>query len=153
MSLLHKIKNGKKNTKLVEFPGSTTKVALVILSSNEITQAKVASDAYILEKKISGDTYMDMAFQQEIIFRALRDKDNLENRLADNIDEIRALEVNELAYLQVQYNLFQQENSPFLSAVTEEQLDILKKTLEIMSLKDLSGESLVALRSFLLSLV
>lgn len=153
MSLLHKIKNGKKSTKLIEFPGSTTKVALVILSSHELTQAKVAADAYVAEKKITGDTYEDMVFQQEILFRALREVDNTENRLADNIDEIRALEVNELAYLQVQYNMFQSENSPFLSAVTEEQFELLKKTLEITKWKDLNGESLVALRSFLQSLV
>jgi hypothetical protein len=153
MSLLHKIKNGKKNVKTIEFPGSTTKVALVILSSNELTEAKVAADAYIAEKKITGDTYVDMAFQQEIVFRALREIGNTDNKLAEDISEIRELEVNELAYLQVQYNLFQSENSPFLSSVTEEQFEALKKTFAIMNWSDLNGESLVALRSFLLSLV
>lgn len=153
MSILHKIKNGRNNKKIVEFPGTDVKVALVVLSSNDLTAAKLAADEYAEKMKITDDTYLDITLQQEILYRAMREVDNIEKRVADSIDDIRELSVNEIAFLMVQYNLFQQETSPFLSSVTEEQFEALKKTLEKMTWKDLNGESLIALRNFLLSIV
>lgn len=153
MNILQKIKNGKNNKKVLDFPGTDTKVALVILTSAELTDAKLSADAYTKELGIEDESYIDIAQQQEIIYRSLRDVNNTENRIADSVADIRELQVNEISFLMVQYNLFQQETSPFLSAVTEEQFDILKKTFETMNLRDLNGESLVALRNFLLSLV
>jgi hypothetical protein len=153
MSILHKIKNGRKNKKIVEFPGTDIKVALVILSSNDLTDAKLSADKYIEEKQLKDETYTDIILQQEILYRAMRDVDDIDKKVAGNIDDIRELQVNEIAFLMVQYNLFQQETSPFLSSVTEEQFEVLKKTFETMKWSDLSGESLLALRNFLLSLV
>lgn len=153
-SILHRIKNGKKNHKLVDFPGTSEKVAIVILSSNETAEAKMAADEYVEKHKIKDETYVDIALQWELMYRALRDKDNLQSKIADSMEEFKELLDNsELAFLQVQYNLFVNEASPFLSQVTEEQFAELKKTFAKMNLSELSGESLVALRNFLMSLV
>jgi hypothetical protein len=53
----------------------------------------------------------------------------------------------------VEYSMLTNENSPFLNAVNEETFEQLKKTLEKMQWSDLNGPSLIALRSFLLTLV
>lgn len=152
-SILQKLKNGKKNYKIINFPGTEEKVALVILSTGEMTEAKIQSDNYIKENNIEDETYQDIILQQHIIYRALRDKDNLENKMADNVDDLaKSLSLQEIQYFMVQYNLFNSENSPFLGALNEEQFEELKKTLEKMSLNDLNGQSLIALRNFLLTL-
>lgn len=154
MSLLEKIKQGKKNYKVIEFPGTEEKVALVILSSSEITEARLKSEEAIKEKGIEDEDYKELAFQQQVVYRALRDKDDREKRVSDNFDEFLQLVDNqEIQYLMVEYSLLTTESSPFIGAVTDEQFDVLKKTLEKMSLKDLNGASRVALRSFLLTLV
>lgn len=153
MSILQKIKNGKNNYKIINFPGTDEKVALVILSSQELTNCKINADRYIEENKITDEDYKDIILQQYIMYNALRDKDNIENKIASSIDEfISLIDNNELAFLQVQYNMFMQDNSPFLNAITEEQFEELKKTLEKIKLSDLNGVSLLALRNFLISL-
>lgn len=153
MSLLDKIKNGKKNYKVINFPGSDEKVALVLLSSEDLTDCKVKSQDYIEQKHINDDTYRDLEHQSQIIYKALRNKDNLDEKVADSIDEIRKLRADEIQYLMIEYNNFQQDVSPLLNAISDEQFEELKKTLGEMKLSDLNGESLLALRNFLLSLV
>ncbi len=153
MSILQKIKSGKKNYKLIEFPGTEEMVAIVILSSQELTDCKLKADEYIESRNIKDEDYKDIILQQYIMYNALRDKDDLNTKLASNIEEFRQLiDNNELAFLQVQYNMFMQDNSPFLSAINEEQFEELKKTLNKTTLKDLNGVSLLALRNFLISL-
>lgn len=153
MSLLQKIKNGKKNYKVVNFPGTDEKVAIVILSSDETTMAKLKAEEYIKDNKIEDEIYQDKALQEYLMYNALRDKDDLNKKIADTIEEFRQLvTVNELAYFMVEYNMLMNETSPLLNALDEETFEELKKTLEKMSWKDLSGESLLALRNFLISL-
>lgn len=154
MSFLQKIKQGKKNHKIVDFPGTEHKVALVILPSNELTSCKLESDKYIEENNIKDEAYQDVILQQSILYRALRDPDNLDNKIADTLADFKStIDNSELAYFMVQYNMLTQEHSPFLAQVSEEQFEALKKTLEKMNLNELNGESLVALRNFLMSLV
>jgi hypothetical protein len=152
MSILQKIKNGKRNYKLVDFPGTNEKVAISILSSAEMTDCKVKSDKYIEELNVKDDDFKDIILQQYVVYNCLRDKDDTNKKLAESIEEIRNLDNVELIYLMSQYNLLVQETSPFLASVTEEQFEMLKKTLEKMNWKDLSGESLLSLRNFLMSL-
>lgn len=154
MSKLSKIKAGKKNYKLVNFPGTEEKVALAILTSLELTEAKTASDREIEEKGIDKeDSYADIIFQKHIIYRALRDKDDISKRLASSLEELEEIMDNqEIGFLMVEYNMMNQEMSPFLSTMTEEHFEELKKTLPKMNWNDLNGQSLVALRNFLVSL-
>ena len=154
MSKLSKIKAGKKNYKLVNFPGTEEKVALAILTSLELTEAKTASDREVLEKGIDkDDAYADIIFQKHITYRALRDKDDISKKLADSLEELEEIMDNqEIGFLMVEYNAMNQEMSPFLSTMTEDHFEELKKTLPKMNWSDLNGQSLVALRNFLLSL-
>jgi len=153
MSLLDKIKNGKKNYKVIQFPNTEEKVAIVLLSSEDFIDAKVKTEQYCNEKGITDDTYIEIEHQIQIVYKALRDKDDISKKLADSIDEIRSLRVDEISYIMTEYNQFQMEVSPLLNAINEEQFEELKKTLGKMSWKDLNGESLLALRNFLMSLV
>lgn len=153
-NILQKIKQGKKNHKIIEFPGTDEKVALVILSSNEIAEARLKADEYIEKFNINDDGYKEIAIQQHIIYRALRDKDNREKQLASNFDEfIKTVDNQEVQYLMVEYSLLTTETSPFVNAVDEQTFEQLKKTLEKMNLSDLNGPSLIALRNFLMTLV
>lgn len=154
MSLLQKMKTGKKNYKSINFPGTEDKVAIVTLSSNQIELCKIRTEAYIKEKKIEDPSYQDMVLQRQMTYEFLRDQDDLTKKLAESFDDLsNSLDSHEIAYFVTEYNLFTQENSPLLNAVNEEQFEALKKTLPTMSWNDLNGESLVALRNFLMSLV
>lgn len=153
MSILHKIKNGKKNHKEVNFPGTEEKVAIVILSSDTTMNCKIKADDFVAKHKIEDDMYKDTVLQQHLAYEFLRDCSNLQNQLATSFDDfIQNIDNVELTYFIFEYNNFIQENSPFLNAVNEEQFELLKKTLVKMTLKDLSGESLLSLRNFLMSL-
>lgn len=154
MNTLQKLKQGKKNYKLVNFPGTEEKVALVILPSNEITDASIKASDYIKEKNIENEDDKNIVEQAYIVYKALRDKDDVKQQLASNFEEFfGTLDSTEIQYLMVEYSLLTQESSPFLNSVDEKTFDALKKTLEKMELSDLNGPSLIALRNFLLTLV
>jgi inorganic pyrophosphatase len=153
MNTLQRLKQGKKNSKLVNFPGTEEKVALVILPSNEITDASIKAEDYIKSKNIEDEDDKSIVHQAQIIYRSLRDKDDLNKHLADSFDEFfSTLDNTEIQYFMVEYSLLTSENSPFLSAVSQESFDELKKTLGKIQLSDLNGPSLIALRNFLLTL-
>lgn len=153
-NILQKIKQGKNNYKIIKFPGTEEKVALVILSSNELMNARLRAEDYIEENKIEQPDLQELVRQQFVIYSALRDKDDRNQKVADSLDEFRELiDVEETQYLMVEYTLLTTESSPFVGAVEEEQFEQLKKTLEKIKLKDLNGMSLVALRNFLMTLV
>lgn len=154
MNTLQRLKQGKKNNKLVNFPGTEEKVALVILPSNEITDASIKASDYIKEKNIENEDDKNIVEQAYIVYKALRDKDDVKQQLASNFEEFfGTLDSTEIQYLMVEYSLLTQESSPFLNSVDEKTFDALKKTLEKMELSDLNGPSLIALRNFLLTLV
>lgn len=154
MNTLQRLKQGKKNHKLVNFPGTEEKVALIILPSIEISDASIKAEDYIKDKGIVDEDDKSIVNQAYIIYKALREKDDLKKPLADSFEEFYGtLDNTEIQYLMVEYSLLTNENSPFLNAVNEETFEELKKTLEKIQLKDLSGPSLIALRNFLLTLV
>lgn len=153
MNTLQKLKQGKKNSKLVNFPGTEEKVALVILPSSEITEASIKAEDYIKLHNIIDEDDKSIVHQAQIIYRALRDKDDTKKPLVDSFDELKStLDNSEIQYLMVEYSLLTNEVSPFLNAVNEETFEELKKTLEKIQLSDLNGPSLIALRNFLLTL-
>ena len=154
MNTLQRLKQGKKNNKLVNFPGTEEKVALVILPSNELSDAAIKAEDYIKSRNITDDNDKNIVNQAQVVYRALRDKDDVNKKLADSFDEFfSTLDYTEIQYFMVEYSLLTTESSPFLNAVNEETFDTLKKTLEKIQLSDLSGPSLIALRNFLLTLV
>ena len=153
MNTLQRLKQGKKNNKLVNFPGTEEKVALVILTSSEITDASIKAEDYIKSKSIEDEDDKSIVHQAQIVYRALRDKDELSKKLSDSFEEFfSTLDNTEIQYFMVEYSLLTNENSPFLNSVSQETFDELKKTLEKIQLSDLNGPSLIALRNFLLTL-
>jgi hypothetical protein len=154
MNTLQRLKQGKKNNKLVNFPGVEEKVMLVILPSNELSDAQIKAEDFIKQKGITNEDDVSIVNQAYIIYKALRDKDDNKKTLADSFEEFYGtLDNSEIQYFMVEYSLLTQESSPFLNAVSEETFEELKKTLEKIQLNDLSGPSLIALRNFLLTLV
>jgi hypothetical protein len=153
MNTLQKLKQGKNNHKIVNFPGTEERVALAILTSLEIQEARLKAQDYIKEKGIEDEDLKELEIQKRIVYKALRDKDDIKKALASNFEEFEnTLDNPEIQYLFVEYTLLTQETSPFLNAVSEENFELLKKTLEKIKWNDLNGPSLVALRNFLLSL-
>jgi uncharacterized membrane protein YgaE (UPF0421/DUF939 family) len=154
MNTLQRLKQGKKNSKLVNFPGTEEKVALVILPSNEISDATIKAEDYIKQHNIVDEDDISIVNQAFLVYKALRDKDDLKKPLADSFEEFYStLDNLEIQYFMVEYSLLTNESSPFLNAVSEETFEELKKTLEKIKLSDLSGPSLISLRNFLLTLV
>jgi hypothetical protein len=153
MSLLKKIKQGKSNFKLIDFPSIDEKVAIVALSSSQTTQAHLDAEEIIKEYGIEDEDMKSLEHQKQLAYRFIREKDDKTKAIADSFQEFNEAMTNtEIQYFSMQYSMFINENSPFLNAVNEEQFEALKKTLEKIQLKDLNGVSLVALRNFLLTL-
>lgn len=153
MNTLQKLKQGKNNYRITNFPGTEEKIALVILTSDQVQAAKIAAQDYIKEHNIEDEDYQEIENQRQIVYRALRDKDNLSKQIASSYEElIETLDNMEIQFLFVEYTMLTTESSPFLNSVNDEQFNQLKKTLEEMKLSDLSGPSLAALRFFLLTL-
>ena len=154
MNTLQRLKQGKNNSKLVNFPGTEEKVALVILPSNEVADASIKAENYIKDKGIVDEDDKSIVNQAYMVYKALRDKDDLKKPLSDSFEEFYGtLDNTEIQYLMVEYSLLVNETSPFLTSITEETFQELKKTLEKIKWSDLNGPSLLALRNFLLTLM
>jgi hypothetical protein len=129
-SLLAKLKAGKRNTNTIKFPGTDSDVALRILTEAERQESVFAAENHFKKKKIeysvATSDEMEMETDTQILFRALRNPDNLSKSLAGSADELRGMiEENEKQILISQYIAFEQECSPNPKQLDAEELDSL----------------------------
>lgn len=128
MSLLEKLKAGKRNLRIIRFPGTEHDVALRVLSNAELQDALFATEDLFRKKNIViGSTTIE-AYEDEhttqILYRALRDPRDPEKPFAESVDELRSLLTREEKDLLVaRYNDFEKEVSPAPDMLTEEEMD------------------------------
>ncbi|TAN61362.1 hypothetical protein EPN18_06840 [bacterium] len=135
MSLLEKLKGGKRNTKVVKFPGTDDDVALVILSNHELQDSIFAAEGYFKAGDITVSATTLDAYEDErttqILFRALRSPDNLREPFAATVTELRKSVTREEKDLLVkEYVAFEQECSPQFETLPDGDFDKLWEDLK-----------------------
>lgn len=139
MSLLEKLKAGKRNIKIVKFPRTDQNVAIQVLSNQEIQDSIFAAENIfkVKEQTVSSSTFD--AYEDErttqILFRALRDPEDAKIPFAATVDELRKNLDVEKDSLIADYNALKQECSPQLDSMTDDDFEKLwediKKNPEI----------------------
>ena len=94
-SLLEKLKAGKRNVRIIRFPGTEQKAALRALSNADLQEAAFATENHFKSKNIEITTTTIEAYEDEnttqILFRALRNPDDPDQPFAKSVDELRSL--------------------------------------------------------------
>ena len=127
-NLLEILKAGSKNIKLVDYPGSTTKVALKILSQQDQQAATFATERHFKSEKIEVNLVTADEYEQEkatqILYRAIRDPQNLDEPIASTVTEFRKmLDRNEKKILIDDYLAFEAECNPSPENLSSEEFD------------------------------
>lgn len=159
MSLLQKLKAGKKNVKIIKFPGEDVEVALQVLTGQEIQDAVFAAQNLFKKADMEVITSTFDAYEDErttqILFRALRDPEDTKNSFATTVGELRAMLTNEEKnILVIQYMEFEKECSPNFSELPEAEFEELWEALKKnpdRPLNDLSLGMLTGLLHYLAS--
>jgi hypothetical protein len=128
MSLIEKLKAGKRNVKTIKFPGTEDDIFLQILSNADIQDAVFAAERRFKSEEIAITSSTLDAYEDErttqIIFRALRDPLDPKKPFASTADELRKLlSKEEKDHLVSEYNAFQDECSPRIEEMTAEKFD------------------------------
>jgi hypothetical protein len=134
-NFLQKLKLGTNNVKMIDWPGTDTKVTLRILSQQQLQEALFDSERLFKVSKIETNLMTAQAYQEEestqILYRSLRDPINLDEPIAPNITEFRkALTVNEKKILIDEYRSFDAECNPSPDNLSEEDFDRLVADLK-----------------------
>lgn len=134
MSLLEKLKAGKKNVKLVDFPGTDEKIAITVLTEAEIQAAAMETERLFKKAGLDLSAGTADAYQAEqntqLLFRALVEPepgaDGTRRPRFSTADELRSL-VTRLAKdaLTDEYNAWEQECGPDPMTLGEQELDAL----------------------------
>lgn len=126
--LLERLKAGKNNTKKIIFPGTDQSVYLKILSCSERQKAAIDAENHFKAKEIEISMVNADVFESEkdirLIFLSVKDADG--KPICDNIDIFRnKINDTERAALIREYNLFEEECSPYLNEISKEKFDEL----------------------------
>lgn len=101
-------------------------------------------------ESIAGAMLRDRRNANEIMFRAIRNPEKLEETAFASMDEMMELLTHaDITHLFDAYLEMSEEVSPSIGSFTEEEIEEVKKVLAAVELKDLSGRQWYALRRFL----
>lgn len=130
------------------------KVALVPLTEAEYIQCLESTASQNISDDNAGVVIRDRYNTAEVLLRAAKEPDDLEQPMFDSIEELtEALEVNDINFLQDAYFEMVETSSPALDGIPPEDLEDLKKALQTIDWSVLSGRQWYALRRFLFSIM
>jgi hypothetical protein len=149
---LKKMRLGQEAPTFVNLRGEN-RIALVPLIEAEEEMAWVEASHLGAEDNTYGQQGMDKRFRSSTLFYAMRNPDNLKERVFDSLEELlETLNSDEINGLAEEYQMMMEFSSPKLDGVSEEELVELKKVLEMIDWNVLSGRPWWYLRNFLSSL-
>jgi hypothetical protein len=133
--LLSKIKLGSDNIKLVDWPGSKTKVALKILSQKEHQEATFMTERHFKSEKIEVNLVTAEEYESEratqLLYRSLRDPENMQEPVCPTITEFRdRLTREEKKALTDEYLGFESECSPAADNLSSDEFDAVLSALK-----------------------
>lgn len=135
MGLLEKIKAGKRNIKTIAFPGTDREICLQVLTNHETQEAVFATENYFKRVQIeitatTLDAYEDERVTQ-ILFRALKDPEDIKNSITKDADELRRLLTKEDKELLLQlYTEYERECSPNFTQMSDNEFETLWEDLK-----------------------
>ena len=139
-SFLKTLKAGTENHKLIEWPGlSGNNVAIRVLSVNELQQAVIDTERFFQNAKITVSMHGSLAMVDEfeaeritqILYRAIRDPEHLDQPIAANITEFRSnISNQERDALGKEYMAFEKECSPAPENSTNEELEAMYQDIK-----------------------
>ncbi|KAF0145119.1 MAG: Uncharacterized protein FD156_1230 [Nitrospirae bacterium] len=155
MSLLEKLKAGKKNKNTIKFPGTDQDIIISVLSEADIQAAHFESERLFKKNGIEVSMSTVDAYEAEkttqILFRACSDTDG--KPLSKTVDEFRSQILKaEKDILVDEYNSLEQECSPNPEKISTEDMekiiDEVKKRPEMIG----SVSNIVIARKLIVSL-
>src|SRR4029077_11418758 len=131
---------------------SDSEIRLCIVPLTEAQYVQVLSK--VVDTKASDDlpglAMRDRVQANEILVRAIREEDDLTQRVYNNIEDmLEDLEVQDIDALIDGYNEMMAATSPSLEGIPQQEMDELKKILQAMDWNALSGRSWYAAKRFL----
>lgn len=127
-------------------------VALVPLTEAEYVEAIEITANRPIPETIAGAGVRDRYNQAEVLVRAIREPSDHSQRMFESIEEMQtAIEVSDINFLMDAYFEMVESSSPKIDSISPEELEDVKKVLQEIDLKELSGRQWYALRRFLLS--
>lgn len=144
MGLLEKLKAGKRNIKVVPFPGQDDSIGITVLTESEVQEATFATERLFKANDIAVSATTIGAYNAElntqILFRALvnpakQRQDGTHERMFKTADELRGLIVGQIKdRLVEEYNALEEECSPSPLKMGDDEFerlfDSLKKSPE-----------------------
>jgi hypothetical protein len=132
------------------------RVAIVPLTEAEYRQVLNKVTEIPLPDDLAGASVKDRVQAQEILVRAIREENDLTERVYQDSQDGPALEqlTEDLEVVDIdeifdRYNEMIATSSPAIDAIPEAEIDHIKKVLQTMDWNELSGRSWYALKRFL----
>ncbi|QZY56711.1 hypothetical protein [Crassaminicella profunda] len=148
MGKLANLRKGIPDHKIMNFPDTDMKVALVQLSTKEIIEAREEAMKYITNHPVDVDTG-DLILNIYTLLKAMRNPEDLEENFADSFKEIQKNTSPKQIYeLHTEFLDVQNGKTPEIEDMTNEEFEDIKKKLNQTSLKELDGELQNILRYF-----
>jgi len=150
-NILEQLKLGTANVRLIDFPGTTRKVALRVLSIAERQEAVFSTERHFKAEKIETSMVTANEYDAEVatqmLFRALRDPEKLTDAICPTLIQFRQLiSRDEREMLMDSYLAFEKEVSPTPETLSGDEFDRvvseLKKKQDITILNSLSIHTL-----------
>jgi phage FluMu protein gp41 len=157
--LLNQLKLGTDNVKIIKFPGSSKDVALRIISQRDYQDAAFATERLFKSEKIEVSMVTAEEYEVEkaiqLLYRALRDPQNLDEPISPSITEFRKLLTREeLRLLKDEYLGFESECSPSPENLSAEEFDKVFVALKKNSVETIGSiTNMSTLKKLLLTMV
>ena len=165
VSYLKKMRTGQPPHNIVTLGNGSDsfEVAVVLLSNDtmlsineevEVRYHGTVEGDKVIKNPIDTPKNRAMYYNRLLCYNCMRVPTDLNQKIASNADEIgELLDDEDIKRVCEQYNNLIVNKAPKLEVLTEEELEDLKKYLEVTPLKDISTVSLVHLKYFHQTLV
>lgn len=149
-----KMRLGEAAADFCEIPSlPEMRIALVPVTESEYDKSLEMSAMIEAPENPSGWLRRDRRANAETLIAAIRNPQNLSERVFDNVDEMReVLEVSDINYLTDHYMEMVAKSSPALDGFDEDEIEQAKKVLQTTDWSVLTGRSWYALKRFLSTL-
>lgn len=125
-------------------------VMVVILSADKCLELEELTNEYCntREKRVN-DTVRNQFYNALLVNECMRDPDNISERIASSVQEVmECMDLEDINRIVKAYGELMMNKAPKLELLTQDQLEVVKKHLEVTPLSDLSTVSLVHLANF-----
>ena len=125
-------------------------VTVVILSADKCLELEELTNEYcITREKGVNDTVRNQFYNALLVNECMRDPDDISERISSSVQEVmECMDLEDINRIVKAYGELMMNKAPKLELLTQDQLEVVKKHLEVTPLSDLSTVSLVHLANF-----